>query len=59
MTASYIAIQLIMDILRTPSLSSFVERLSSFIGYFIWSVYRKELLYCSLQGGCPLSECPL
>ncbi len=40
---------------------SFVGRLSSFGGYFVWSVYRRELLnnYCPSQRGCPLSECPL
>ncbi len=34
----------------------FVERLSSFGGYFVWSVYRRELLDCPLWRGCPLSE---
>ncbi len=27
---------------------SFVGRLSSFGGYFVWSVYRRELLDCPL-----------
>ncbi len=27
---------------------SFVERLSSFRGYFVWNVYGRELLDCPL-----------
>ncbi len=33
---------------REPSLLSFVERLFSFGGYFVWSVHRRELLDCPL-----------
>ncbi len=31
-----------------PSLLSFVGRLSSFGGYFVWKMYRRELLDCPL-----------
>ncbi len=34
-----------------PRILSFVERLSSFGGYFVWSVYTRGLLVCPFVGG--------
>ena len=42
-----------------PTCLSFVERLSSFRGYFVQSVYTRVHLVCPLLGFFPLSEYPL
>ncbi len=47
--------------LRTqPFVLCYVERLSSFGGYFVWSVHRRELLDCmSFVGRLPSAEVSL
>ena len=43
-----------------PSILSFVERLSSFRGYFVQSLYKRRYIWFLLcLEVCPLSECPL